>query len=359
MSSFALLRDLSNRSSSEERRELLRQVTDTLTIGPAASAKEVAELDQLLALVAKDFSSQVRSDLARVLARDIAKFSNVAEQLALDEIDVAEPILRHAPVLRESTLLEVVNTKSQQHMMLVSKRPDVTSSISSALVEKGEDDVVLSLLKNELASIAPSTYEVIAERADRSDILQAPLVRRRGLPLNILSGLYLKVEAELRKEIISKLGAVPESELTAAFAISRASVTTKYRDVPGDFEPARRRVRALASQGKLLPPVLMTLLREGTASRTAFVIAFSDLAEVDYEVVQQTVDPPDLDALALICRGVGFERALFTSLAVGLDKSEAGLSRALEYGSLFESVTTRAAERAMRFWKLRQSTVHL
>jgi uncharacterized protein (DUF2336 family) len=101
----------------------------------------------------------------------------------------------------------------------------------------------------------------------------------------------------------------------------------------------------------------MKLLREGPVSRTAFLVALSELADVDFEVAERTIDGPDLDALALITRGAGFNRALFTSLAVGLDRTEAGLSRALEYGTLFDRVPAQTAERAMRFWKLSRSVL--
>jgi uncharacterized protein (DUF2336 family) len=357
MSRFALLRELSKQTSSEDRRELLRNVTDALATGPSASDEEVAELDQMLALVTREFSSQVRRDLARLVAAGGARFNSAAEELALDEITVAEPVLRHSPALSESTLLKVVNNTSQQHMMLVSKRHDITHRVSHALVEKGDDHVVSSLLENESAPIAAPTYDAIAERANRHEALQAPLVRRKGVPLDLLSGLYMKVEAQLRQEILSKFGGVPESDLNAAFARSRTRVTRVYREVPKDFAAARNRVEELRLQGKLLSPILMTLLREGTASRTAFEIAFSELAEVDYEVVQRTVEGPDLDALALLCRGAGFERGLFLSLAVALDKTDDGLSRAVQYGTLFESVPPQAAERAMRFWRLRRSAI--
>src|SRR4051812_13614117 len=296
MSRFALLRELSNQTSSEERRELLRNVTDALTVGPGASDEEVAELDQMLALVTREFSSQVRKDLARLVAAGGTRFSSAAEELALDEIAVAEPVLRHSPALSESTLLKVVNNTSQQHMMLVSRRHDITHRVSHALVEKGDEHVVSSLLENERAPIAATTYDAIAERADHYEALQSRLVRRKGVPLDILSGLYLKVEGELRQEILSQFGDVPESDLNAAFARSRTRVTRIYREVPKDFAAARNRVEDLRLQGKLLSPVLMTLLREGPDSRTAFEIAFSELADVDYEVVQRTVEGPDLDA---------------------------------------------------------------
>jgi hypothetical protein len=38
---------------------------------------------------------------------------------------------------------------------------------------------------------------------------------------------------------------------------------------------------------------------------------------------------------------------------VGLDRSEQGLGKAEAFGKLYESVPVQAAQRALRFWKVR------
>src|SRR3954468_11248704 len=106
MSRFALLTELSNRTSSEARRELLREVTQSLS-GRAgdASGEDVAELDRIMASVAADFSVEVRTEFAKLVAASTTRFCHAAEQFALDEIVVAAPVLRHSPALSEDALL--------------------------------------------------------------------------------------------------------------------------------------------------------------------------------------------------------------------------------------------------------------
>jgi uncharacterized protein (DUF2336 family) len=352
MSRFALLKELPNRSSSEARRDLLREVTESLR-GSAPSAEEAGELDRIMASVAADFSVEVRTEFARLVAASATRFCESAEQFALDEIEVAAPVLKHSQALSEDVLLRVVNEKSQQHMMAVTQRTTVSPRVSHALVERGGDEVVTSLLGNEGADIADKTYDIVMERADGSPMLQAGLVRRKSVPLDILNTLYHKTEADLRREIVAKFGEVKPEELEKAFERSRARVTSRYRRVPEDMAAARKRLAALEAQRLLAPPVLASLLREGPASRTAFVLTFAKLADVEFDVVLQAVDGPNLDTLALLSRGAGFDRGLFVTLAVGLDKSSNGLAKAEEYGDLFESVPVQAAQRALRFWKVR------
>jgi len=220
-------------------------------------------------------------------------------------------------------------------------------------VERGGDEVVSSLLRNEGADIADTTYDMVMERADASPLLQEGLVRRKSVPLDLLNALYLKTEAGLRQEIMAKFGQVEPAELEKAFERSRFRLTNRYRQLPEDIAAARKNLAALEAKRQLVPATLVSLLREGASVRTTFLLAFAKLVDVEFEVIQRTVEGPDLDTLALLCRGTGFDRGLFVTLAVMLDKSGGGLGKAEEFGALYESVPVQAAQRAIRFWKVR------
>jgi len=354
MSHFALLKELPNRTSSEARRDLLRQVTDSLSGRDGApSAEETAELDRIMASVASEFSTQVRAEFARLVASSAGQFSHAAERFAMDEIEVAAPVLKHSDALSEDVLMRVVTEKSQAHMMAVTQRSTVSPRISHALVERGGDEVVSSLLRNDGATIADQTYDIVMERADTSPLLQEGLVRRKSVPLDLLNELYLKTEAGLRQEIMARFGQVEPAELERAFERSRFRLTNRYRQLPEDIATARKNLAALEAKRQLVPATLASLLREGAGARTTFLLAFAKLTDVEFEVIQRAADGPNLDTLALLCRGAGFERGLFVTLAVGLDKAGDGLTRAEEFGALYESVPVQSAQRALRFWKVR------
>ena len=84
---FARLADLAKQTTSEGRRELLREVT--LALGNNVRPDtDLAAFDHLLSVVATDYSLQVRADLAKLIAVN-AQFACSAELFALDEIEVA------------------------------------------------------------------------------------------------------------------------------------------------------------------------------------------------------------------------------------------------------------------------------
>jgi uncharacterized protein (DUF2336 family) len=354
VSRFSMLANMSDDMSSEDRRELLRKVTATIgkTASPGDRA-EFAQLDEMLVALAADYAVRARAELAKAVATS-PLLVRTANQFALDDIEVAGPILKHFRALTDSTLLQVVAKNSQPHMMAVTRRQQISKTISHALVEAGDDNVVVSLLSNGNAQIAHETFEMVTTRAQSSAALHAPLIRREDVPPEMLNNIYLEVEAGLRQEIVSKFNSISREEVDKAFQRSRTRVAKRNSPLPDDYDAAKNRINDLSRLGFLTPPGLATLLREGPKGRTAFNIAFAQLADVEFDLVRRAVSARDLDTIALLCRGAGFDRAVYVTIAISLKclEDRDGPS-AEELGRLYESVPVQAAQRALRFWKVR------
>jgi uncharacterized protein (DUF2336 family) len=354
-SRFARLRDVSNEMSSDSRRALLREVTNVFAEHDGDSAK-VAELDRVLSTVVADFSREVRAELAAKIGPSKVPLGVTAEKLALDEIDVARPILEHSTALTDSHLLDVISQKTQEHLLAVTRRDNISEAISHALVEKGDDRVVVSLLENTGAKIANKTYETVTELAQNRPVLYAPFVKRADVPLEFLNDVYLEVEANLRREILTRYEAVSPQELDTALQRSRARLLKAYRKPQVEAAKIKARIEEFRNKRELAPPLLIRLLREGEQSRVLFIAAFAALTEVDTELVEKVAAGGDIDALALLCRAADFERAIFVSLAIALVGAERRMAHVEEFGALYEKVPVSAAQRAVRFWKVRASS---
>src|SRR3569833_4770303 len=96
-SRYALLQEQAAPHTSEERRELLRKVTDALSqTARAPTDEEMSALDGVLSQAAQEYSLQVRTEFARLVGASVTRFCVSAERLAMDDIAVAEPVLRHS-----------------------------------------------------------------------------------------------------------------------------------------------------------------------------------------------------------------------------------------------------------------------
>jgi uncharacterized protein (DUF2336 family) len=350
---FALLLDLAKETSSEKRRELLRQITDVFLAPPVSSRtdRESAIFDEIVGAVASDLETQVRVELAKKISRSRAPLARTARRLALDVIDVARPVIEESHALTETDILDVINQKSQDHLLAVTRRPDIGETVSSALVARGEDHVVAALLENRTARIDRATFERVADRAQASPVLHAPFVRNQNVPLDLLNSVYLKVEGDLRREIMHKFQGVSPAELEAALSASRDLLSSAYGALPDDFKAATDLLDTMEKRGPLQPPVLVQLLRD--ERRTAFVIAFARLVDVEFDTCLRLVDSRDIDALAVLSRGAGFDRGLFVTICLLIAGDGYGIAKAEAFGKLYEQVPVAAAQRALRFWKVR------
>src|SRR5262245_18336477 len=120
---FALLLDLAKETSIENRRELQRQITDVFLADPTDRSDRESQLfDEIVGAVASDLETQVRVELARKEAVSNVPVQRTARRLALDEIEVARPVIEKSKALTEADILEVIKQKSQDHMLAVTKR---------------------------------------------------------------------------------------------------------------------------------------------------------------------------------------------------------------------------------------------
>lgn len=349
---FALLLELANEGSGEKRRELLVQLTNIFVeTSPQRTEQEGVLFDDIFAAVAADLETSVKAELARNIAHSKAPLARTARRLALEPIEIAQPIVEHSSSLADTDLLEVVRTRGDDHHLAVARRRGLSPQVSGALVENGSDRVVSSLLENETARLDRATFEKVAERASANPQLHAPFVKNRNVPLDLLNAIYLEVAENLRRQILRRFQGVSVEELNAALEISRDRVAAAYGALPADFVEASEYVANLTRKGGLQPPALPALLRGNR--KTAFLIAFARLVDVDFGLVQRLIDSRDVDGIALLCRSASFPRGLFVTLCLMVGGERYGIALAERYGDIYEQSTVTAAQRAMRFWKLR------
>jgi len=349
---FELLLDLARESSVEKRRELLLRVTDVFLSEPARrTEREGVIFDDIFAAVSRELETQVRAELSRRIAVSTAPLAQTARRLAMDVIEVARPIVERSRALQDSDLFEVIRKKGAEHQVAVTKRQNISAEIADALVKTGSDRVLYSLLENESATISRTTFEQVAERASANRVLHEPFVKHRHVPLDLLNTIYFEVANQLRQEILQRFKSVSPGELEAALQVGRTRISVAYGAVPADFEAASLEVAQLAQNKALGPRAIIDLLREG--KRTAFLIAFARVVEIDFGLIQRIVAVPDVDALALLCRSAAFERAVFVALCLAIDKTRPGVGMSEQFGEIYERVPVVAAQRAVRFLKVR------
>src|SRR5262249_11285459 len=86
-----------------------------------------------------------------------------------------------------------------------------------------------------------------------------------------------------------------------------------------------------------------------------FLHGLAELTALDYDTACDVVDRRDVDGLAMICRASNIERPLFVTIAVLACGGGDAPAQAEEFGRMYNSVPVDAAQRAMRFFKVRKA----
>jgi uncharacterized protein (DUF2336 family) len=346
--------DLAKEKSSDRRRELLREVTDLFFDDiPEQGSRKFAEYDGVLSRLAEDTAQDAREELAQRFCDADEAPHGLVMQLARDVIEVAAPILQKSRALNDNDLLAIAEQSSGSHLKALTQRESVPEAVSDTIVRRGDDATVASLVKNAGAKISRQAFENITERAETNPDLHAPLVERKEMPVDLLNDMLTVVETRLRDRILQKFDGIDPEELQKAIDASHARLEARLTN-DKDADEAKRYVNAMKLRRQLDGALVVKLLREGQIMRCAAGLAI--LTDTDLGTAKRALESPSIDPLCLLCRAGGQDRTLFVTLAVlrNAGKGDA-LRDAREYGRVFDDLSEREAQRAMRFMMMRKN----
>ena len=346
---------LAQEPSSERRRELLRGVTDLFFSTEPHGAGEMGLFDAVMGKLAAEMEVAVRAELsARMSDADTAPLG-LLRALAADEIEVSRPVLERSRALSDEDLVQLARTKGQDHLRAISRRPTVSTVVSDAIVERGDDDTLGLLLRNTGAELSRKAHERAVDRAVSNPDLHEAVVGREQLPIDLLNEMYFVVEARLRDRITSANAAIDPAQLEAALSAGRKRVALGDGALPADYAEAEAAIRALIAKGEMGPRVLAAMLRN--RETTHFLIALAELADIDFHTARRILERRELDALAIVCKAADFDRSLFLTFTVLiLDRADDAMTRAKSYGDLYNNLPRDTAMRTIRFWRMRRTT---
>lgn len=346
--------DLAKENSSTKRRELLREMTDLFfSVHAPQTEPEIQLFDTVLCQLSNEMEEAVRAELGHLFARETSAPRGLVRKLANDNISVSEPILTSSRVLSEADLLDVVRTQGQDHLRAVSKRDEVSEAIADVIVERGDDQTLGVLLNNEGARLSREASETAVTRAQSNKDLHEAVINRRDLPPDLLNEMYFVAEARLRQRILEQNAQIDPAVLEQALAKGRNRVAAEDGALPPDYDEAEAYISELRAAGELSPKVLARFLRSG--GMTHFLVALSQLADIDFHTARRIVEKRELDALGVVCKAADLDRALFlTYVVVLLGQEGDGMARAQEYGRMYAALPRETAMRTLRFWRLRR-----
>ncbi len=352
--------DLASEKSSDRRRELLRDITDLFLEQPSSySSREKWFFGDIMESIAYDLEVRVRLDLAQRLADEAAAPPDLIRKLATDEITVARPVIERSAVLTQDDLIEIASGQSQDHLMAITKRPDIGESVSEVLVDNGDDAVVQNLVENKTARISGTSFVRVAERAidAGSEGLQTSLAKRPDLPAELMKEVLSELTVEIREQIVAESCGVDRDRLDDI--LSEIATSQAYGldvDQATESQPELI-IRELEQKGELNAAKLIEFAQERRMPE--FICGLAKLARIDMATARRVSMDRTGDGLALTCRAGDMPTSQFASLvqAFGsmIQKSQTEIDDLIK---MYDSLAVSTAQRIIRFWNVRKSTLN-
>jgi uncharacterized protein (DUF2336 family) len=313
---------LAHNPSTEARQRLLLGVVALCDACPPTG--EVSPvLTEIFLTLARQAERAVRRVLSEKLAHAEWAPSALVNVLALDEIEIARPILESSPILQDEDLLRVLLEASLEHQISVARRPKISGRVADAVIDKAEPAVLMALTSNRTAEISTEGVRRLVEHSRRIAGLRGPLTRHPLLTEALAEQLYQWVGTALRQAIAARFN-VDEQALGTAIqdavegTIRPAPVETPSADRGDRDEMERRLIDKLQSAGQLRAGLLIRAVREKRLS--LFEHGLATLGGFTVAQVRSALAASTPEALYYACAAVGIDRAVFPTLLIELRK---------------------------------------
>jgi len=316
-----------SRSTDDRRRLLLGIAALCEATPPGAEASPV--LGDIFMIIARQAERDIRVALSESLAGAEWAPPALIAMLALDEIEIARPVIARSPLLKDHDLLRVLVEATIEHQIEVARRPHISGRIAEAIIDRGEPASLTALAGNRTADLSEDAMRRLVEHSRRIAALRAPLTRHPRLNEALAEYLYQWVGEALRQAIGErfridevKLASAMDTAVAAGGPHTQPPAAAASPSALDSDEMERRLVAKLQNAGQLRAGFLIRAVREKRLG--LFEHALAALGGFSIIHVRAAILRPGPDALFLACAAVGIDRAVFPAVLEEIRKLSDG-----------------------------------
>jgi uncharacterized protein (DUF2336 family) len=323
----------------QEAAELARSLLDMMASSNSAGLPQERALaaDTLLRMLPRLPIKSLVILAERVRLMDNPPTLLMAKLIADPNIVVAGPLLEDCMHITDEDLIMVIGEGDLAKIRMIARRRRLSRAITSELVNRGDDSVLLTLVRNLGAEIPQESFLDLLEFAKDYPDLLAPLCTRPDLPVPLAFELFWLAPVPLRRYLLNRF--LTDSEtLTKILKITR--VTDGEEQDEGQFADPEKIVAALdmAGEGNM----------EGASA------ALAEYANINHVTVTRILSDKQGEPLAALLKATGVSRGQVTEIFEDLKQSASGLidpSREVEeLQSTFDSFSFNKARILLTYW---------
>jgi uncharacterized protein (DUF2336 family) len=342
-----------SQGSAQRRRDMLFQVADFFIAGSSHfSAHEIDLFDEVLTRLLVKIETSARALLADRLAPVANAPRAITKILATDdEIRVAYPMLVQSDRLDEDTLVQAAQTKTQQHLLAISRRKSLSEPVTDVLIERGEDQVVLSVVRNKGARFSANGFSQLVDRATDNDLLAESFGMRPDVPHVVFLRLLETASNVVRRKLIhERPDATPEINNAVATVTDEIR---RDRGVKSSTHAAQARIRSLHEAGKLDDKAIHDFAEGEMFEETTAALA--RLCDVPIAIVAQAIVQHHSETLMVLARAAKLSWATTRALlSFHARHRRRPPQKVDQYLASFERLKPETAKQIIEFYRIPQ-----
>lgn len=351
----SLLEELNNalvRGSAGQRSEILRKVTDLFLVGAEGySAEQIGLFDDVIGHLTQKIERAALSELSDKLAPvDRAPVGVIGQLARHDDLSVSGPVLEKSNVLTDADLIDIAVNKSQQHMLAIAGRTQISEVVTDVLVDRGNTEVTQKVAGNHGARLSELGMTKVFARAEQDEKLAAAIAARRDVPPQMFDQLLLKATEAVRNRLLENA----DPEMRERIARTVSTIARKVSQTNATRAPAANSPKGPAYDPEQLKADLSQYATSGRAAET--IAAFAALGEVPVELVKNLVRQRSDEGMVILGKAAGLawpdmRNVLMTTMAACVQ----GTTEEKQVMDKFLGLSSANAQRAIRFIKAKKA----
>jgi uncharacterized protein (DUF2336 family) len=351
--------------SAEKRLETIKRVTDLFLSSAGTFKGEQIELfDKVLERLIKtieiraivDVSARIAlAEMSSQLAPVAQAPPSVVRRLARnDEIAVAGPVLAESARLSTEDLVEIAETKGEQHLLAISGRWWLKEVVTDALLARRYPSVSRRIINNPGARVSAAGFSIVLAQAESDPELAVETGIRVDLPSELRQQLLRNATEAVRSRLLSRAPPHLFEEIRSAIAAVSAGVNREMSKAH-DFTAAKRFVALLNDRGELTEATLFGFAKQRKYEET--VAALAGLSRSTIEVIRPLMQSLRDDGVLIPCKAAGLSwETVHAVLDSRFATGRMGPHELAKARGQFAELTAETARRLLRFWQVRSSS---
>lgn len=189
-------------SPTAENKIITVQKLSTLYNIPSISLRERKLAEDIFRIMVEDVEVKVRQILSECLKKSKDIPQDIVSKLINDENSVSVPFIKYYEDLTNDELIGILNAQNLDKQKAVAQRRNLSGEISSYIVDRCPEDVVVTLISNNSATIMEKTYDNIITKYSDNENIKRCLVYRSELPVTVISKIINSLSEDLQKRLV-------------------------------------------------------------------------------------------------------------------------------------------------------------